>query len=94
MDKRDIFESLIKEALADGDFDDLVQSDCFPQHIISGSGWGWFLDPQSMQMIRTQRGAEIIPIADDPDTYNRMLVQTPSRILLIPESEIIEIGWN
>ena len=94
MDKRDMFESLIKDALEESELETIIQSDCFPQHVISGSGWGWFLDPESMQMIRTKRGVEVVPVSEEADSNDRMLVQTMTRLLLIPESEILEIGWN
>ena len=91
IDKNLIFESLIQEAIEE---EEITSEDCFPQHVISGSGWGWFLDPQQMEMVRALRGTEIIPVATDSDYEDRVLVALSSRILLIPASEILEVGWN
>jgi len=65
-----------------------------PLYVISGSGDAWFLDPQAHQMVKISRGTEVVPISEDADTQSRMLVRAPYRFLLIPESEIHEIGWN
>ncbi len=65
-----------------------------PNYVISGSGWGWFLDPESHQFIRCSRGTEIVPIDENPDAADRILVKSPYRFLLIPKNEVQEIGWN
>ena len=38
-----------------------------PYYVISGSGPGYFLDPDSMEMVRVERGTEILPIPPDRD---------------------------
>ena len=80
----------IEEALADM----ISSSDSLPSHVISGSGWGWFLDPEAYQFIRCVRGTEIVLIDEIPDHDDRLLVRAPFRFLLIPENEVQEIGWN
>ena len=65
-----------------------------PSYVISGSGWAWFLDPESYQFIRCTRGTEIVPINEIPDEADRILVRSPYRFLLIPKEEVQEIGWN
>ena len=65
-----------------------------PNYVISGSGWGLFLDPESNQFIRCSRGTEIVPINNNLDSLDRMLVRSPYRFLLIPKDEVQEIGWN
>ena len=65
-----------------------------PYHILSGSGPAYFLDPDALEMIRTQRGTEVVPIPGDIDSLGRILVRVPYRFLLIPEEEILEVGWN
>ena len=47
-----------------------------------------------MQMVRAQRGIEIIPVSTAIDYEDRVLVAQSSRILLIPISEVLEVGWN
>lgn len=65
-----------------------------PSYVLSGSGIGWFLDPISKEMVRISRGVELIPVSSDLDEYDRILVKTPTRFLLIPTAEVEEIGWN
>lgn len=65
-----------------------------PLYVISGSGQGWFLDPELYQMVPMSRGTEIIPIEKEADSENRILVRAPFRFLLISKKEIQEIGWN
>jgi len=72
----------------------LAGASSIPSYVISGSGWGWFLDPESHQFIRCTRGTEVVPIDENPDSYDRILVRSPYRFLLIPKDEVQEIGWN
>ena len=65
-----------------------------PYHIISGSGPAYFLDPDTQELIRTQRGTEVVPLPGGLDEEGRILARVPYRFLLIPEDEILEIGWN
>lgn len=63
-------------------------------YIISGSGWGWFLDPETKTLARIPRGTEVVPMPGEPDDRGRLLVRAPGRFLLIPEFEVQDIGWN
>ena len=83
-------DSLFEELLAGSGFTETS----LPQYVISGSGWGWYLDPEEHQMVRIARGQEIVLLPGEPDEYNRLLVRAPFRFLMIHESEVQEIGWN
>ena len=72
----------------------MINSSPETQYVISGSGWGWFLDPDTYEFVRTSRGTEILPLPGDFDDKDRMLVKTQYRFLLIPKNEVQEIGWN
>jgi hypothetical protein len=65
-----------------------------PYHIISGSGPAYFLDPDSLEMIRVARGTEVVPLPGEDDDDGRILVRVSYRFLMIPEDEILEVGWN
>lgn len=65
-----------------------------PCHVISGSGWDWFLDADTHQMVKTRRGSEVTPVACDMDEHNRVLVRASARYLLIPAVEVEVVGWN
>ena len=83
-------QDLIEELMAGSQF--LAESE--PQYIISGSGWGWYLDPEVHQMVRVAKGQEIVLMPGAPDDNDRVLVRSPFRFLMIHESEVQEIGWN
>jgi len=80
-----VLEEIVSEMLMD---------DAEPGYILSGSGSGWFLDPMAKEMVRLERGIELVPVTADPDERDRILVRTHTRFLLIPASELQEIGWN
>ena len=85
----------IAESILDGVDNVLPQEEsCKPYQVISGSGDGWFYDPTEGKMVCVSRGIEIVSISDDVDDYGRMLVRCPTRFLLLPESEIVCIGFN
>jgi len=65
-----------------------------PYYIISGSGTAFFIDPESRQLAMTSRGTEVVPIPGEVDSCGRILVRSPFRFLLVPEDELVEIGWN
>ena len=83
-------QELLDELVYGSDF----IGDSEPQYVISGSGWGWYLDPDVHQMVRIARGQEIVPMPGEPDSKDRILVRAPFRFLMIPEDEVQEIGWN
>ncbi len=89
-DQKEILDSLMSEMM--NDFETCET----PQYIISGSGPAWFLDPESCQMVKMNRGTEIVPVGDlsDEDDGEKILVRAPFRFLLIPQEEVQEIGWN
>ena len=83
-------QDLLEELMSGSQF----LADSEPQYIISGSGWGWYLDPEGHQMVRIAKGQEIIPMPGLPDSQDRLLVRASFRFLMIPEEEVQEIGWN
>ena len=84
----DFLEEVVSEFLPDELHEDV------PLCVISGSGIGWFWDPDAHQMVMISRGTEVVPLSQDADEENKMLVRAPYRFLLIPKKEIQEIGWN
>ena len=75
-------------------YDELADFEPLPSYAISGSGFGWFLNPKLPNMVKVRRGIEIIPLTDDLDHLDRILVSSPFGFLLIPKDEVQEIGWN
>lgn len=65
-----------------------------PYQMISGSGIDWFYDPVTRTMVETPRGIEIIQITEVADHKGRVLVRAPFQFLMIPEEEVIDLGFN
>ena len=65
-----------------------------PYYVISGSGPAYFLDPDTMEMVRVERGTEVLPIPGEDDEDGRIMVRAPFRFLMIPEDEVVDVGWN
>ena len=74
--------------------DKIFEGSGSPYHVVSGSGWGWFLDPEVGEMVRISRGIEVVPMPGEVDEYNRILVRAATRFLMIPAVEVMELGWN
>jgi len=62
--------------------------------VISGSGPAWFYEPSTRKLIKTERGSEIILIPGEPDEQGRVLVRTMNTFLMIPEEDILHLGFN
>jgi hypothetical protein len=90
--KGEKLKQVLAEVLNEEDF-----SSSEPYYMISGSGWGYYLDPEIHQMVLIPRGTEVIPvekIEDSSDSNDKILCRSPYRFLLIPRFEVQEIGWN
>ena len=78
--------------------DDLVHltRDAKPRryHAISGSGPAWFFEPDTRTLVKTERGMQVIILADDEDDLGRLLVQTMNTLIMVPKEEILDIGYN
>tara|TARA_Y100001963_G_scaffold144136_1_gene215913 strand:+ start:1099 stop:1353 length:255 start_codon:yes stop_codon:yes gene_type:complete len=68
--------------------------DDLPCYVLSGSGIDWFFSPDTQQMVRVQRGIEITPLDDIVDASGKMLVSSLNHVFLIPQKEILEVGYN
>ena len=90
-------ESSRLDSIDDLNIEDLMEvlsPICEPVHVISGSGWAWFLDPETLTMSRVMRGTEVILISTQSDNRDRIIVESPFGLLMVPEKEVSEIGWN
>ena len=63
-------------------------------HAISGSGPAWFFEPDTRSLVRTERGMQVIILAEDEDDSGRLLVQTANTLIMVPKEEILDIGYN
>jgi len=63
-------------------------------HAISGSGPAWFFEPHSRTLVKTERGMQVLVLADEEDDLGRLLVQTVNTLIMVPKEEILDIGYN
>ncbi len=62
--------------------------------VISGSGPAWFYEPTTRKFIKTERGSEVVVVPGGVDESGNLLVRTLSTFLMVPEAEILDIGYN
>ena len=62
--------------------------------VISGSGPAWFYEPTTRKFIKTERGSEVVVVTGGVDESGNLLVRTLSTFLMVPEAEILDIGYN
>jgi hypothetical protein len=77
--------------IADSIFDN-AHFDDLPYHMISGSGDAWFLDPDLKTMVLIKRGTEVVPV--EKLDGEKFLVRSSFNFLVVPDNELIEIGFN
>lgn len=65
-----------------------------PYQIISGSGYGWFLDATDKKMVRIPRGTEVLKVSEKPDSKGKILVRTDFRYIWVFDSEVVDVGSN
>ena len=74
--------------------EDKENIEMIPNEILSGSGSAWFYDPVNKTMELVKRGNRLVRNAAYVDQKNRILSYISGKVVLIPEEEIIEIGFN
>ena len=92
MDQEQAFEN-IKQIMLEYAKDN-TDTEIIPNEILSGSGNAWFYDPNNKRIELVKRGDKIIRNPNYVDHKNRILSYISGKIVLIPEEEIIEIGFN
>jgi len=61
---------------------------------ISGSGPAWFFEPHTRTLVKTERGMQVLVLADEEDDLGRLLVQTMNTLIMVPKEEILDLGYN
>jgi hypothetical protein len=63
-------------------------------YAISGSGPAWYFEPHSRTLVKTERGMQVLVLAEEEDDLGRLLVQTMNTLIMVPKEEILDIGYN
>ena len=65
-------------------------------YVISCSGPAYFVSPMSREMVKCERGMEVYPVKEEaePDKNGNVMVRTQATYLLIPNKQLIKVGFN
>jgi len=89
----EFYDSLMKLYISDLEY---LTQDAKPRryHAISGSGPAWFFEPDTRTLVKTERGMQVLVLADEEDDLGRLLVQTMYTLIMVPKEEILDLGYN
>jgi|7_EtaG_2_1085326.scaffolds.fasta_scaffold83127_1 hypothetical protein len=89
----EFYDSLMKLYISDLEY---LTQDAKPRryHAISGSGPAWFFEPDTRTLVKTERGMQVLVLAEEEDDLGRLLVQTMNTLIMVPKEEILDIGYN
>ena len=89
----EFYDSLMKLYISDLEY---LTQDAKPRryHAISGSGPAWFFEPHTKTLVKTERGMQVLVLAEEEDDLGRLLVQTVNTLIMVPKEEILDIGYN
>lgn len=65
-----------------------------PYQTIEGSGSAWYYNPLDKTMNKIERGTEVVKFPGTVDERGRVLVRTSRCFIMVPENEIVDIGYN
>ena len=89
----EFYDSLMKLYINDLEY---LTRNIKPKHYyaISGSGPAWYLEPHTKTFVKTERGVQVLVLAEDEDDSGRLLVQTMNTLIMVPKEEILDLGYN
>tara|TARA_R110000824_G_scaffold55432_1_gene152706 strand:+ start:256 stop:699 length:444 start_codon:yes stop_codon:yes gene_type:complete len=89
----EFYDSIMKLYISDLEH---ITRDAKPRRYqaISGSGPAWYFEPHTRTFVKTERGMQVLILADDEDDLGRLLVQTMNTLIMVPKEEILDLGYN
>lgn len=66
----------------------------YPYEIIKGEGWGFFMNPDTKQIVKIALGKQVMRVSEETDNKGRYLVVAESQYILVPKELIDDIGYN
>ena len=79
------------------EYNDIVENldeiEPIPYFIINNKGYNWYMNARTKKLVRVANGTEVVVV---PYEYQKgkVLVRAEMQFLLIPEDEVIEVGYN
>jgi hypothetical protein len=61
---------------------------------LSGDGIKFYVNIETKQMVPINVGRTITRLTENPDSKGRHIVYTENQKILVPESDIVSIGFN
>ena len=92
--KADVFQRIIEANL-----DAMIETQnklkiTYPYERIKGEGVGFFLNPETRQLIKVTLGRLVNRITETPDKNGRHLVMVQNQVVLVPQELLEEIGYH
>ena len=66
----------------------------YPYERIKGEGYGFFINPETKEMVKVTLGKQIYRMSINPDKRGRHLVMIENQTILVPQELIEDIGYN
>jgi hypothetical protein len=66
----------------------------YSYEIVKGEGYGHYYCPDTKLYVKIRKGRIVNRLSEDTDEKGRFLVYAENQRVLVPASEIIEIGYN
>jgi len=66
----------------------------YPYERLKGTGFAYFINPETKEMIKVTLGRLVNRMTDTPDKFGRHLVMTQNQTILVPQELLEEIGYH
>ncbi len=66
----------------------------YSYEVIEGEGYGHYYCPDTKLYVKVRKGRIINRLSEDVDNKGRYLIYAENQRILVPSSEIIDIGYN
>ena len=66
----------------------------YPYERLKGSGYAFFLNPETKQMVKVTLGRIVTRVTETTDKFGRHLVATQNEMVLVPQELLEDIGYH
>lgn len=66
----------------------------YPYEKLKGDGYGFFINPETKEMVKITLGRLVTRVTETPDKYGRHLIMTQNQTILVPQELLEEIGYH
>lgn len=65
----------------------------YSYEMIAGEGYGFYYNPDEKTFVKIRKGRLVTRLSEDTDKKGRYLIYTENQRVLVPQEEIIDIGY-